>query len=59
MEFYHLKCYAIRDAYHILSATHGLYKVQGFGEDMPSNMFFLSILNRWNFTEHTSWPPKP
>ena len=32
MEFYHLKCYAIRDAYHILSATHGLYKVQGFGE---------------------------
>ena len=34
----------IRDAYHILPTTHGLVKVQGIGEDMPSNMFLLSTL---------------
>ena len=26
-EFYHLKCYLIRDAYHMLPATHGLIEV--------------------------------
>ena len=26
---------------------------------MPSNIYLLSTLNHWNFTEHTSWPSKP
>ena len=26
-EFYHFKCYVIRDAYHMLLATHGLVRV--------------------------------
>ena len=43
----------------MLPATHGLVKVQRVGEDTPSNMSLLSILNRWIFTEHTSWPSKP
>ena len=58
-EFYHLKCYVIRDAYHMIPATHGLIRVQGVEEDTPSNMFLLSTLKRWSFTEHTSWPSKP
>ena len=58
-EFYHLKYYVIRDAYHMLPATYGLVRVQGVEEDTPSNMFLLSTLNRWSFTEHTSWPSKP
>ena len=49
----------IRDAYHMLPATHGLVRVQGVEEDTPSNMFLLSTLNRWSFTEHTFWPSKP
>ena len=49
----------IRDAYHMLPAIHRLVRVQEVGEDTPSNMFLLSTLNRWNFTEHTSWPSKP
>ena len=44
-EFYHLKCYVIRDAYHMLLATHELVRVQGVGEDTPSNMSLLSTLN--------------
>ena len=48
-----------RDAYHMLPVTHGLIKVQRVGEDMPSNMPLLSTLNRWSFTEHTSWLSKP
>ena len=43
----------------MLPDTHGLVRVQGVEEDMPSNMFLLSTLNHWNFTEHTSWPSKP
>ena len=58
-EFYHLKYSVIRDAYHMLPATHGLVRVQGVEEDTPSNMFLLSTLNHWSFTEHTSWPSKP
>ena len=58
-EFYHFKCYVIRDAYHMLSAIYGLVRVQGVGEDMPSNISLLSTLNRWSFTEHTSWLSKP
>ena len=34
----------------MLPATHWLVRVQGVGEDIPSNMFLLSTLNRWNFT---------
>ena len=49
----------IRDAYHMLTTTHRLVRVQGVGEDMPSNMSLLSILSRWSFTEYTSWPSKP
>ena len=26
-ELYHFKCYVIRDAYHMLPATHGLVRV--------------------------------
>ena len=48
----------IRNAYHMLPITHGLIKVQGVGEDMPSNMFLLSTLNCCSFTEHTFWPSK-
>ena len=51
---YHFKCYVIRDAYHMLPVTHELIRIYGVGEDMPSNMFLLSTLNRWSFTEHTS-----
>ena len=58
-EFYHFKCYVIRDAYYMLPATHGLVRVQGVREDTPSNMFLLSTLNRQSVTEHTSWPSKP
>ena len=58
-EFYHLKCYVIRDAYHMLPATHSLVRVQGIGKDTPNNMSLLSTLNRWSFTKHTSWPSKP
>ena len=58
-ELYHFKCYVIRDAYHMLPATHRLVRVQGVVEDMPSNMFLLSTLNQWSFTKHTSWPSKP
>ena len=58
-EFYHLKCYMIRDAYHLFFATYGLVRVQGVGEDTPNNMSLLSILNHWNFTKRTSWPSKP
>ena len=43
----------------MLPITHRLIRVQRVGEDMPSNMSLLSTLNRWNFTEHTSWPSKP
>ena len=43
----------------MLPATHGLIRVQGVGEDTPSNLSFLSTLNRWSFIEHTSWPSKP
>ena len=53
-EFYHLKCYVIRDAFHMILATHELIRVQGVEEDIPSNMFLLSTLNHWSFTEHTS-----
>ena len=53
-EFYHLKCYVIKDTYYMLPATHGLVIIQGVEEDTPSNMFLLSTLNRWSFTEHTS-----
>ena len=49
----------IRDAYHMLPATHGLVRVQGVGEDTPSNMSLLSTLNRWSFIEHIFWPSKP
>ena len=49
----------IRDAYHILPTAHGLVRVQGVGEDTPSNMSLISTLNCWNFTEHTFWPFKP
>ena len=45
-ELYHFKCYVIRDAYHMLPAIHGLVRVQGVGEDRPSNIFLLSTLNR-------------
>ena len=45
-EFYHFKCYVIREAYHKLLATHWLVRVQGVGEDIPNNMFLLSTLNR-------------
>ena len=58
-ESYHFKCYVIRDAYHMLPTTHGLVRIQGVGEDTPNNMSFLSTLNHWSFTEHTSWPSKP
>ena len=58
-ELYHFKCYVIRDAYHMLPIIHELVRVLGVGEDTPSNMFPLSTLNRWSFTEHTSWPSKP
>ena len=58
-EFYHFKYYVIRDAYHMLPTIHGLVRVQGVEEDTPSNMFLLSTLNRWSFTEHTFWPSKP
>ena len=58
-ELYHFKCYVIRDAYHMLPATHGLVKVQEVEEETPSNMFLLSTLNWWSFTEHSSWPSKP
>ena len=37
----------------MLLATHGLVRVQGVGEDMPSNMSLLLTLNHWSFTEHT------
>ena len=43
----------------MLPTTHGLVRVQGVGEDTPNNMSFLSTLNHWTFTEHTSWPSKP
>ena len=43
-EFYHLKCYEIRDAYNMIPATHGLIGVQGVEEDTPSNMFLLSTI---------------
>ena len=43
----------------MLPVTHGLVRVQGVEEDTLSNMFLLSTLNRWSFTEHTSWPFKP
>ena len=43
----------------MLPATHGLIRVQGVGEDTPSNMSLISTLNCWNFTEHTFWPFKP
>ena len=56
-EFYHLKCYVIRDAYHMIPATHGLIRVQGVEEDTPSNMFLLSTLNHWSFTEHIPLGP--
>ena len=59
MESFIIKCYVIREAYHMLPTTHGLVRVQGVGEEMPSNMFLLSTLNRWSFTEHTSWSSKP
>ena len=59
MESFIIKYYVIREAYHMLPTTHGLVRVQGVGEEMPSNMFLLSTLNRWSFTEHTSWPSKP
>ena len=36
----------------MLPATHGLVRVQGVEKDTPSNMFLLSTLNRWSFTEH-------
>ena len=58
-ELYHFKCYVMRDAYHMLPVTHELVRVQGVEEDTPSNMFLLSTLNCWSFTEHTSWPSKP
>ena len=58
-EFYHVKYYVIREVYHMLPTTHGLVRVQGVGEDMLSNMFPLSTLNRRSFTEHTSSPSKP
>ena len=44
-EFYHFKCYVIRDAYYMLPTTHELVRVQGVGEDIPSNMSLLSTLN--------------
>ena len=53
-KFYHFKCYVMRDSYHMLPATHRLVRVQGVGEDTPSNMSLLSTLNRWSFTKHTS-----
>ena len=37
----------------MLLATHGLVRIQGVGEDMPSNMSLLLTLNHWSFTEHT------
>ena len=43
----------------MLPATYELVRVQGVEEDTPSNMFLLLTLNRWSFTEHTSWPSKP
>ena len=43
----------------MLPVTHELARVQGVEEDTSSNMFLLSTLNRWNFTEHASWPSKP
>ena len=43
----------------MLPVTHKLIKVQEVGENTPSNIFLLSTLNRWSFTEHTSWPSKP
>ena len=43
----------------MLLTTHRLVRVQGVEKDMPSNMFLLSTLNHWSFTEHTSWPAKP
>ena len=50
-----LSVHVIREAYQMLHATHWLVRVQGVGEDMPSNMFLLSTLSCWNFTKHTSW----
>ena len=44
-EFYHLKYYVIKYAYHMLPATHELVIVQGVEEDTPSNMFLLSTFN--------------
>ena len=37
----------------MLLVTHGLVRIQGVGEDMPSNMSLLLTLNHWSFTEHT------
>ena len=42
-EFYHFKCYVIWDAYQMLPIAHWYVRVQGIGEDMPSNM--LSFIN--------------
>ena len=43
----------------MLPAIHRLVRVQGVGEDTPSNMFLLLTLNCWSFTEHISWLSKP
>ena len=38
-EFYHFKYYVIWEAYQMLPITYWSIRVQGIGEDMPSNMF--------------------
>ena len=42
-EFYHCKCYVIWEAYQMLPIAHWPVRVQGIGENMPSNM--LSFIN--------------
>ena len=42
-EFYHVKYYVIRDAYHMLFATHRLVRVQGVGEDTQATCFFYQL----------------
>ena len=40
-EFYHFKCYVIWKTYQMLPIAHWPVKIQGIGEDMPSNMLFF------------------
>ena len=43
MECYYFKCYVIWEAYQMLPIAYWPIKIQGIGEDMPSNM--LSFIN--------------